>query len=60
MFKAQVLNSQEAEIANESECTEFLHDSDPEAKLFFIIPHEGFQGKGYCQVTIAGQFMPAH
>ena len=60
MCRAQVLNSQEAEIATESECSGFFHDSDPKAKLFFIISDEGFQGKGYCQVSIAGQFIPAH
>lgn len=57
MFKFSTLSAQK--LALNPDVGSFSPDSDPEVKLFFIISHESFQGKGYCQVSIADQFTAA-
>lgn len=56
-FKYSTLSTQK--LVLNPDVVSFSLDSDPGVKLFFIISHESFQGKGYCQVSIADQFAAA-
>lgn len=56
-IKYSTLSTQK--LALNPDVVSFFLDSDPEVKLFFIISPESFQGKGYCQVSIADQFTAA-